>query len=109
MYDYPNDSHLLSSLSQGYVGWAGNVMVRDRRAIPELQCVAKQPEEDIGTPERKISLQERERDRVQLVNRPVTAKGRLETNENLKENVRVVIDTRPTSGHGNDRVCKECN
>ena len=74
-------------------------MVRDRTAIPELQFVAKQPEEDIGMPDRKISLQNRESEKIQLANRPVTAKARLETNESLKEKVRVLIGNRPASGY----------
>ena len=105
MFDFSNDSHLLSPISQGYVGWAGNVLVSDRNAIPELQFVAKQPEDTTDTPDRKVSLQERDSERLQLANRPVTAKARLETGESLRNKVRVLIGHRPASGYGNDKVC----
>ena len=94
MYDFSNDSHLLSSISQGYVGWAGNVLIRDSSSIPEL--VATQPEEDTGM-QRKTSLQDTDRHKVRLAARPVTAKARLETVSAIRENIRVVIGDRPMS------------
>ena len=94
MYDFSNESHLLSSISQGYVGWAGNVWIRDTSSIPEL--VASQPEEDTGM-QRKTSLQNSDTHKVRLAARPVTAKARLETVSVVRENIRVVIGDRPMS------------
>ncbi|KAI6658081.1 hypothetical protein LOD99_15794 [Oopsacas minuta] len=101
MYDFSNDSQLLSSISQGYVGCTGNVMIRDTTAIPEL--VAKQPVEENGIP-RKTSLQSRQKDKIQLTNRPGTAKGRLESGDNIRVRIR---DLSPSAANLHQQVAMD--
>ena len=96
MFDFPNDSHLLSTIAQGYGGWTGNVMLHDKSNISEQQMVAKQPEKCF----RKISLQSEKQSDIKVAARPSTAKGRLES----KGSVKVVICGRPGSSRVEEKV-----